>query len=68
MIAGFLPVEILYKNVVFFYRTDANKLHLIVGDVLKADLPYFDCCVANMPYQVCGCCCSSIIDAYFSVA
>lgn len=31
---------------------DGNKLHLIVGDVLKAELPYFDCCVANLPYQI----------------
>lgn len=31
---------------------EANKLHLLVGDVLKADLPYFDCCVANLPYQI----------------
>lgn len=31
---------------------ESNKLHLIVGDVMKTDLPYFDCCVANMPYQI----------------
>lgn len=24
----------------------------MVGDVLKTDLPYFDVCVANLPYQV----------------
>jgi 18S rRNA (adenine1779-N6/adenine1780-N6)-dimethyltransferase len=29
-----------------------HKLHLVMGDVLKADLPFFDVCVANMPYQV----------------
>jgi 18S rRNA (adenine1779-N6/adenine1780-N6)-dimethyltransferase len=29
-----------------------SKLEIIVGDVLKADLPFFDVCVANMPYQV----------------
>jgi len=29
-----------------------NKLEIIVGDVLKADLPFFDVCVANMPYQI----------------
>jgi len=30
-----------------------NKLHLIVGDVLKLDtLPFFDVCVANLPYQI----------------
>lgn len=31
---------------------EATKLHLLVGDVLKTDLPYFDCCVANLPYQI----------------
>lgn len=29
-----------------------SKLHLIVGDVLKSDLPFFDVCVANLPYQI----------------
>jgi hypothetical protein len=24
----------------------------MVGDVLKTDLPFFDVCVANLPYQV----------------
>ena len=31
---------------------DAHKLHIIQGDVLKVDLPYFDLCVANLPYQI----------------
>lgn len=29
-----------------------NKLKIIAGDVLKTDLPYFDICVANLPYQI----------------
>lgn len=29
-----------------------NKLHVINGDVLKTDLPFFDVCVANLPYQI----------------
>ena len=30
-----------------------KKLHLIVGDVLKLEnLPFFDVCVANLPYQI----------------
>eukprot|EP00049_Salpingoeca_infusionum_P018971 m.359569 g.359569 ORF g.359569 m.359569 type:complete len:315 (-) comp18629_c0_seq1:132-1076(-) len=29
-----------------------RKLQLIMGDVLKNQLPYFDVCVANMPYQI----------------
>lgn len=30
-----------------------SKLEIRVGDVLKNELPFFDVCVANMPYQVC---------------
>ncbi|XP_053692727.1 probable dimethyladenosine transferase [Sabethes cyaneus] len=29
-----------------------SKLQIMIGDVLKADLPFFDACVANMPYQI----------------
>nr|CAG4646390.1 EOG090X08Z3 [Macrothrix elegans] len=29
-----------------------SKLHLMVGDVLKMELPFFDVCVANLPYQI----------------
>jgi 18S rRNA (adenine1779-N6/adenine1780-N6)-dimethyltransferase len=27
-------------------------LQIIQGDVLKVDLPYFDLCVANIPYSI----------------
>ncbi|KAM9167815.1 dimethyladenosine transferase [Mergus octosetaceus] len=30
----------------------ANKLEIKVGDVLKTELPFFDACVANLPYQI----------------
>lgn len=30
----------------------SNRLEVIQGDVLKCDLPYFDICVANIPYQI----------------
>ncbi|KAL8150353.1 hypothetical protein V2J09_020161 [Rumex salicifolius] len=30
----------------------SNQLKIIQGDVLKCDLPYFDICVANIPYQI----------------
>ncbi|KAL5996373.1 Ribosomal RNA small subunit methyltransferase [Asimina triloba] len=30
----------------------SNKLKVIQGDVLKVELPYFDICVANIPYQI----------------
>lgn len=29
-----------------------NKLQLIIGDILKTELPFFDVCVANLPYQI----------------
>ena len=29
-----------------------HKLKLLQGDVLKTNLPYFDLCVANIPYQI----------------
>jgi len=29
-----------------------NQLQIIHGDVMKVDLPYFDLCVANIPYQI----------------
>ena len=29
-----------------------SKLQILVGDVIKMDLPYFDVCVANTPYQI----------------
>lgn len=28
------------------------KLQIIVGNVLKTNLPFFDLCVANIPYQI----------------
>ncbi|KAL9243112.1 hypothetical protein vseg_017040 [Gypsophila vaccaria] len=30
----------------------SNRLQVIQGDVLKCELPYFDICVANIPYQI----------------
>merc|ERR1712018_14183 len=29
-----------------------SKLEILVGDVLKTELPFFDICVANLPYQI----------------
>jgi hypothetical protein len=34
------------------HRDKEAKLTVIHGDVLKAELPYFDVCVANVPYNV----------------
>ena len=29
-----------------------SKLSIMVGDVIKTELPFFDVCVANVPYQI----------------
>ncbi|KAI4464942.1 dimethyladenosine transferase [Holotrichia oblita] len=29
-----------------------QKLQIMVGDVLKTELPFFDVCIANVPYQI----------------
>ncbi|XP_011630123.1 probable dimethyladenosine transferase isoform X2 [Pogonomyrmex barbatus] len=29
-----------------------SKLQIVIGDILKSDLPFFDLCVANIPYQI----------------
>ena len=34
----------------FKYGEYSSKLELIQGDVLSVELPYFDICVANIPY------------------
>ncbi|XP_026475061.1 probable dimethyladenosine transferase isoform X1 [Ctenocephalides felis] len=28
------------------------KLQILIGDALKAELPFFDICIANVPYQI----------------
>ncbi|KAI9020405.1 S-adenosyl-L-methionine-dependent methyltransferase [Hyaloraphidium curvatum] len=33
-------------------KPEQRKLELIVGDFLKVDLPYFDACISNTPYQI----------------
>eukprot|EP00128_Syssomonas_multiformis_P007988 Colp12_sorted_trinity150504_noHs@35334 len=30
----------------------AKKLEILMGDVMKTELPFFDVCVANLPYQI----------------
>lgn len=31
---------------------EQKRLEVMVGDVIKTDLPYFDVCISNTPYQV----------------
>ncbi|CAI8594552.1 unnamed protein product [Vicia faba] len=35
-----------------FQGVPPSRLTVIQGDVLKTELPYFDICVANIPYQI----------------
>ncbi|KAJ7089897.1 rRNA adenine dimethylase [Mycena belliarum] len=31
---------------------EQKRLHVIIGDFVKAELPYFDVCISNTPYQI----------------
>ncbi|PBK95620.1 rRNA adenine dimethylase [Armillaria gallica] len=33
-------------------KPEQRKLEVIIGDFVKADLPYFDVCISNTPYQI----------------
>jgi hypothetical protein len=33
-------------------RPEQRKLDILVGDFVKVDIPYFDVCISNTPYQV----------------
>jgi 18S rRNA (adenine1779-N6/adenine1780-N6)-dimethyltransferase len=33
-------------------RPEQRKLNIMIGDFVKAELPYFDVCISNTPYQV----------------
>ncbi|KAK9453055.1 S-adenosyl-L-methionine-dependent methyltransferase [Dipodascopsis uninucleata] len=33
-------------------KPEQKKLEVILGDFIKADLPYFDVCISNTPYQI----------------
>ena len=58
MIPTFFVLTLVFVPLYFIHfwlscsRPLASKLQVIVGDVLKTDLPFFDVCVANLPYQV----------------
>lgn len=46
---------ISYLSTRFADQMKDCKLQIISGDVLKVTLPYFDVCVANIPYYVKPC-------------
>lgn len=33
-------------------KPEAKRLEVMLGDVVKTELPYFDVCISNTPYQV----------------
>lgn len=35
-------------------KPEQKRLEVMLGDVIKTDLPYFDVCISNTPYQVCA--------------
>ena len=48
------------------------KLHVIVGDVLKSELPFFDVCIAKScrtrsPHLSCSSCCCCCIETSITV-
>lgn len=38
--------------VLFISRPDQRKLEVIIGDFVKVDMPYFEVCISNTPYQI----------------
>ena len=51
-----------------FQGTPAQKrLEVILGDVMKTELPYFDVCISNTPYQVCANILSSTIYSFLTL-
>lgn len=35
-------------------KPEQKRLDVLLGDVMKTELPYFDVCISNTPYQVSG--------------
>jgi len=33
-------------------KPEQKRLEVMIGDVVKTNLPYFDVCISNTPYQV----------------
>lgn len=33
-------------------KPEAKRLEVLLGDVIKTELPYFDVCISNTPYQI----------------
>lgn len=35
-----------------FVRPEQRKLEVVIGDFVKVDMPYFEVCISNTPYQI----------------
>ena len=46
------PRMVAEINKRFYNEISSHKLELIFGDFLQQDLPFFDMCVSNVPYQI----------------
>ena len=33
-------------------KPEQKRLEVMLGDIIRTDLPYFDVCISNTPYQV----------------
>lgn len=46
-------MKVAYKTLLLYvFRGWLMPAQVIQGDVMKSELPYFDICVANIPYQI----------------
>lgn len=48
----YLSVLISSTDRLLIERPEQRKLDIIIGDFVKTDLPYFDVCISNTPYQI----------------
>jgi len=46
------PVQRKSHHLIIHPRPEQRKLDIIIGDFVKAALPYFDVCISNTPYQI----------------
>ena len=52
LLQGFFFVNARTSSLNVFIRPEQRKLEVIIGDFVKIDIPYFDVCISNTPYQI----------------
>jgi hypothetical protein len=48
----FVFLEYFHHTGLICNRPEQKRLEIMVGDFVKAELPFFDVCISNTPYQV----------------